>query len=108
MNYYIFISKIADIDNPDDAQSAMEELTDVLGFEPENLEEGMRVFFNEALVHILTNNLAQSPVLTLKVLFDENGEVVLQGITLIALGTGQDKEGNTVFITPLGTITVLP
>lgn len=73
-----------------------------------DLETSVFRFLSEYMYDWARENITNNPFLTFEKVYDENREVVITGFKGNVLGSYKDADGNSVFITALDSITILP
>lgn len=104
--YYFFIDKIADLLSEEETRNTMAALSQLLHKNVADIEQGyaewLELDFNQTRDAFILEDTGA----TFSYIFNRDGEVVFRDMTLLITGLGKDANGNMVYVTPLGPITI--
>lgn len=105
----LYISITAILDRASDADAdEIRALARTLGVSADTpIEDLLATFLNDYLAEMVKERLRTGVSLNASIIVDENREVVFTDATFLATGIGKDAQGNTVFFTSAGPLTVI-
>ena len=117
MNYYINIAKTLEPLTAKELEEGEAEVSRALMLSPSeeisayathpDMETKIRVFMTKMFPEMLRDSLNSNATLTASVLYDAKEKPVFYNMKLLVQGVGEDSSGRVVYVTPLGTITVI-
>lgn len=104
---YISVSSVLERSDENTADE-LRALALTLGLGEDATPETILSFFlNDHLAEMVRQHLRNGVSMNAALIVDENREVVYTDATFLATGVGQDAQGNTVFFTSAGPLTVI-